>query len=64
MFNDDGNITNYEEIMQQQIEAYNAAYQAYINAKNAAVDTWNAATRGGPSEEADAAYDAAIKAAD
>jgi hypothetical protein len=64
MFNEDAEIVNYDEVMQQQIDAYNAAYQAYIAAKNAAVDAWNAATRNGASDEADATYEAAIKAAD
>ena len=63
MFNEDADIINYDEVMDQQIQAYNAAYQAYIAAKNAAVDTFNAAVQSGTSEEdAEKTYDAAIKA--
>ena len=65
MFNEDADIINYDEVMDQQIQAYNAAYQAYIAAKNAAVDAFNAAIQSGTSEEeAEKIYDAAIKAAD
>lgn len=65
MFNEDADIINYDEVMDQQIQAYNAAYQAYVAAKNAAVDTFNAAVQSGTSEEdAEKTYDAAIKAAD
>ena len=65
MFNEDADIINYDQVMDQQIQAYNAAYQAYINAKNAAVATYNAAVQSGTSEEdAEKIYDAAIKAAD
>ena len=65
MFNEDADIINYDEVMDQQIQAYNAAYQAYINAKNAAVAAYNAAVQSGTSEEdAEKIYDAAIKAAD
>ena len=65
MFNEDADIINYDEVMDQQIQAYNAAYQAYIAAKNAAVDAFNAAVQSGTSEEdAEKIYDAAIKAAD
>ena len=65
MFNEDADIINYDEVMDQQIQAYNAAYQAYIAAKNAAVDTFNAAVQSGTSEEdAEKTYDAAIKAAE
>ena len=56
-----GNITNYDEIAQAQLNTYNAAYADYIASKNAAVTTYNANKN---SEGADAVYDAAIKAAD
>ena len=65
MFNEDADIINYDEVMDQQIQAYNAAYQAYIAAKNAAIDAFNAAVQSGASkEDAEKIYDATIKAAD
>ena len=56
-----GNITNYDEIAQAQLNTYNAAYADYIASKNAAVTDYN---KNKNSEGADAVYDAAIKAAD
>lgn len=65
MFNEDADIINYDEVMDQQIQAYNAAYQAYIAAKNAAIDAFNVAVQSGTSkEDAEKIYDATIKAAD
>ena len=59
--NDNGNITNYDEMVQSQVDAYNTAYQAYVDAQNAAINTWNGSNR---DEAADEAYDAAIEAAE
>ena len=65
MFNEDADIINYDEVMDQQIQAYNAAYQAYIAAKNAAIDAFIVAVQSGTSkEDAEKIYDATIKAAD
>lgn len=60
-FDGDGNVSNYDEIMQQQVNAYNAAYTAYIASKNAAVQAYNESAK---DETADSAYDDAIKKAD
>ena len=60
-FDKDGNINNYDEMVQSQVQAYNDAYLNYISAKNNAVAAYNGSAK---DEAADAAYNAAIKAAD
>ena len=59
--NQDGDIINYDEVMQQQIDAYNAAYDKYIKDKNDAVDAYNASKMEDSDEEA---YDNRIDAAE
>ncbi len=58
---DNPNITNYDEMVAAQVDAYNAAYNAYIQEQNDAVDTYNKSLR---DESAEEAYENAKEAAD
>lgn len=60
-YDSDRNITNYDEMVQQQVEAYNSAYAEYINSKNAAVDAYNGSEK---TEIDEALYNAQIKKAE
>ena len=60
-FDADGNINNYDEMMQKQINQYNADYDKFIKAQNAAVTKFNNSDR---DEKAEKEYDKAIKAAE
>ena len=57
----DGNISNYDEIVAQQVSTYNEAYLNYITAKNEAVAAYNASAK---DESADKAYNDAINVAE
>lgn len=57
----DGNISNYDEIVAQQVSTYNEAYLNYITAKNEAVAAYNASAK---DESADKVYNDSIKAAE
>lgn len=60
-FDEDGNVNNYDEMVQAQVDKYNAAYDAYIKAQNNAVNIYNASGRGDADEQA---YEDRIKAAE
>ena len=60
-FDADGNINNYDEMMQKQINQYNADYDKFIAAQNAAVDKFNKSKR---DDAAEKQYEAEIKAAE
>lgn len=59
--NKDGDITNYDEMVESQTNTYNDAYKKYIDEKNAAVAAYNSSSRDDAASEA---YDKAIEAAD
>ena len=58
---DNPNITNYDEMVKAQVNAYNAAYNAYIQEQNDAVDAYNNSNR---DEKAGEVYDDAKEKAD
>lgn len=58
---DNPNITNYDEMVKAQVDAYNAAYNAYIQEQNDAVDAYNNSNR---DEKAGEVYDDAKEKAD
>lgn len=60
-FDNDGNISNYNDIVNAQVRKYNDAYLAYISAKNEAVAAYNSSAK----EDGDESnYNAAIKNAE
>ena len=58
---DNPNITNYDEMVEAQVNKYNAAYSAYIQEQNDAVDAYNKSVR---DEAAEEAYENAKEQAD
>lgn len=60
-FDDEGNVNNYDEMVQAQVDKYNAAYDAYVKAQNDAVNAYNASSRGDADEQA---YEDRIDAAE
>ena len=58
---DNPNITNYDEMVKAQVDAYNTAYNAYIQEQNDAVDAYNGSLR---DEDAENAYKTAKTLAD
>ena len=60
-FDEEGNVNNYDEMVQAQVNKYNAAYDAYIKAQNDAVNAYNASSR---DDAAEAQYDERIEAAE
>ena len=59
--NKEGDITNYDEMVEAQTKAYNDAYQKYIDQKNQAVQNYNDSKRDDAASEK---YDDAIEKAD
>lgn len=62
IYDENGNLLNYEELVREQAEAYNKAHELYLAEKNAAVDIYN--NQGYGEEEDQEKYDKAIEEAE